>query len=89
MVFIVHHVLIVNNLKRDFIFSGTVITLITNCLTERMRSIFLNDILSGSVLVCMEVLQGSVLCPLLFTMFINDLQTVLSSCSYHIHVDEV
>jgi hypothetical protein len=41
------------------------------------------------VLVARGVVQGSVLVPLLVSLFINDIASTISSCRYHLYADDV
>jgi hypothetical protein len=44
--------------------------------------------ISDLVLVAGRVVQASVLVPLLFSLFINDISSRISHCRYHLYADD-
>ena len=57
-------------------------------LTNRTQSVIINGIHSNAEPILYGVPQGSVLGPLLFIMYINDLPTVTKYCKVHFYADD-
>lgn len=81
--------LLCHKLDNNFGFSEHAVRLIASYLNGQSRRVCLKNVLSDRSDVIMSVPQGLVLGPLLFSLFLNDLPTVLSSCSYHMFADDV
>lgn len=69
-------------------FSTTANKLIFSYITDRTQYVFLNGQSSSTLSLVSGVPQGSILGPLLFSIFINDLPSVLN-CSLHMFADDV
>jgi ribonucleases P/MRP protein subunit RPP40 len=74
------HSLLCSKLSSLFRFHGTAVELIRSYLSDRYQFV---------VLVAREVEQGSVLGPILFSLFINDIASRISHCRYHLYTDDV
>ena len=64
------------------------VNLFRSYLQNRTQYVDYNEQLSDTITLCSGVPQGSILGPLLFSIYINDLPSVLSS-SYHLYADDV
>lgn len=58
-------------------------------MNERKQAVFYNGVLSDFSFIESGVPQGSVLGPLLFSLFLNDLPASLEFCSIHMFADDV
>lgn len=85
---VVFHILI-QKLGDQFGFNTFALRLIANYLTDRCQRVKINDKYSEYRCIKSGVPQGSILGPILFTMFINDIFTVVENCSIHGYADDV
>lgn len=85
----VHHKLLLAKLK-TLGFSLAVIKWVEAYLCERLQRVLSGDsYVSDWVLFEVGVPQGSVLGPLLFSLYVNDLSDVLQFCQYHMYADDL
>ena len=85
----IDHGILINRLHTTFGCSGTVLDQFTSYLSCRTQSIFVGHESTPSALKC-GVPQGSVLGPLLFTLYTQSLSKVIcqSGHSYHFFADD-
>lgn len=85
----VHHRLLIHKL-RCIGFSESVLCWFISYLSERMQRVVISNFnISEWEQILFGVPQGSVLGPLLFILYINDLPTVIKFCKIHMYADDV
>lgn len=85
----VDHQILISKLSNKFSFSKTALKLLSNYLCNRLQMVTTNQGNSSTFIVNQGVPQGSVLGPLLFSIFINDLPDIVYSCHTHMYADDV
>ena len=76
-------------LQHNFNFSSSANNLILSYLSNRSQTVFVNDRKSNSLLINEGVPQGSLLGPLLFSLYINDFSTSLRHSNVRIYADDI
>jgi Reverse transcriptase (RNA-dependent DNA polymerase) len=85
----VNHKILCQKLKAYFNFSVSAIDFIKSYLMDRTQCVFANNKFSNFLPVTQGVPQGSILGPLLFSLFINDISNAILFSHYHIYADDV
>lgn len=85
----VDHAILSMKLRRLYNFSNTSTRLIESYLSGRSQSVFMNNIYSSALPVNKGVPQGSILGPLLFSLYVNDLPQHVKHSKIHLYADDV
>lgn len=84
----VPHILLLHKLRHNFNFSELAVKLISSYLLNRSQVVYCNKLFSESRVLNSGVPQGSILGPLLFSLFVNDLPMVLTNSVHHLYADD-
>lgn len=85
----ISHNKLLHKLSHKYCFSRSAVSLIQSYLSNRTQCVSIDGIVSQAIHIMSGVPQGSVLGPLLFSLYINDLPSVLRHCQIHMFADDV
>ena len=85
----VSHSILLQKLEHNFDFDRPAVNLFKSYLENRYQCVFLNGIYSEFKPISSGVPQGSILSPLLFSLYINELPNVIKYCNIHLFADDV
>lgn len=80
--------ILLNKLARNFKFSRSTLKFVHSYLSGRSQCVRVKDQCSSFMNMSQGVPQGSILGPLLFSLFINDIGRSLKSASFHMFADD-
>ena len=86
----IDHNILLMRLQHTFGFNGTVLDWFSSYLTSRTQTVCIDNIMSEASALSFGVPQGSVLGPVLFSLYTQPLSDVIEShkCSYHKFADD-
>lgn len=85
----VNHSHLINKLHRFYNISPSATNLIFSYLSGRKQAVSLDNVLSEFLDLQRGVPQGSILGPLLFSLYINEIPNIVQHSSTHIYADDV
>lgn len=85
----ISHSVLCRKLRNNFGFSEEATNLIFSYLDKRQQAVFYDGVLSNYLPILSGVPQGSVLGPILFSLYVNDLPSILRFCCIHLFADDV
>ena len=74
---------------RELNFGNEVCTWLYSYLSNRTQNTFVNNTVSSSLPISYGVPQGSVLGPLLFIVYLNDITKCVHDCKYFLYADDI
>jgi retron-type reverse transcriptase len=83
------HALLLLKLKNNFGLSSTACRLIGSFLDGRRQKVVMNNEISSEAPISSGSPQGSILSPILFACFINDIKDVIEHCRFHLYANDL
>ena len=86
----IDHNILLSRLQHSFGFSGTVLKWFSSYLSDRTQCVSIDNVMSSPSPLKYGVPQGSVLGPVLFSLYTQPLSDIIDShkCSYHKYADD-
>ncbi|XP_067685301.1 uncharacterized protein [Haliotis asinina] len=86
----IDHAMLLSRLEHDYGLNGTVLEWCSSCLTDRKQLVQINKAMSRSEVLACGIPQGSVLGPILFTMYTRPLGHLISEkhVAHHFYADD-
>lgn len=85
----IRHDKLLQKLRLEFRFSSSATTFVSNYLTDRMQCVTIDEYTSPPISIRQGIPQGSVLGPLVFSLYINNLPSSLKYMLHHMFADDV
>jgi len=85
----VNHEILLTKLSRLYMFSTSATSFMKSYLSQRSQLVATQSSKSFILSVKRGVPQGSILGPLLFSLYVNDLPNILTKCDMHMYADDV
>lgn len=85
----VNHTILCNKLRNKFNFSNSASHLVESYLTNRYQYVQTENSKSSLLPINIGVPQGSIIGPLLFSLYANDLPNYLDQCNARLYADDV
>jgi hypothetical protein len=86
---VIPHSILLDKLKLFFNFSSSSLKFMKSFLSGRFQKVLYKEILSSPKPITSGIFQGSILGPILFSLFINDIVQCLDEVNYHLYADDL
>jgi len=85
----VNHEILLTKLSRPYMFSTSATSFMKSYLSQRSQLVATQSSKSSFLSVKRGVPQGSILGSLLYSLYVNDLPNILTTCDTHMYTDDV
>jgi len=83
------HEILLTKLRRLYMFSTSATSYMKSYLSQRSQLVATQSFKSSILSVKRGVPQGSILGPLLISLYVNELPNILTKCDVHMYADDV